>query len=739
MDNDFEIIELDDNSESKGVSDDAFAFSCYKNVFKRSVGNYFNSFLLFLLLILFEETVFHIWAFKKIDLFFVLKVLLCFPIASLFSLFVSFLKNTISKVFTSILYVLIQIYFIVHILYHSIFKVFFSVEFLDKNNVKIFQYYREIAKGIADNALVLIISFCIPLAIYVLLTFFNVLRFDKVSLKCIYFPLLFLIFSLAVSVLVIPLYGKDEFSPYEMFYKENDSDYSFKELGVLASNAVQLKNVFYKPVDVYDDDFDIWVNDYVYDDVSDNISDNNHEDVSASDISSDDVSSDNMETEEIVKEIDRSPNILNIDFASLAENEEDENLAAIDRFMASLEPTNKNEYTGMFKGFNLIFMTAEGFSNIAVDEIHTPTLYRLTHEGFVFNNFYNPRTGGSTSDGEFVNCTSLFPTYGGAKNFKIAGQKAMPFSLGNIFNRTYGITSRAYHNNDYEYYGRDITYPGMGYYYEGVGNGVEVSNHWPESDLEMMQDTVDDYIDDDLFNVYYMTVSGHLNYSFNGNYYSSYHREEVADLPYSEAGRAYIACQMEFDKALEYLINRLEEKGIADKTVICFTGDHWPYGLNNSQFSEVLGHEVEETFELYKSNLVLWSEAIEEPIVIDKYCCSYDILPTLLNLFGFDYDSRLFVGRDILSDSEGFVPMWDKSIITDRFMYDSHSKEVTLLTDEPVSDDDIAYYKKLRSNKWKYSSLIMETDYYKYLDDYLGITIEIPEQNYTVDYSKFTP
>lgn len=315
----------------------------------------------------------------------------------------------------------------------------------------------------------------------------------------------------------------------------------------------------------------------------------------------------------------------------------------------------------------------------------------------------------------------------------------MPFALGNIFNRTYGIISRAYHDNDYQYYGRDITYPGMGYYYEGVGNGVEVSKHWPESDLEMMQDTIDDYIDDDLFHVYYMTVSGHLNYTFSGNYYSKYHMDEVADLPYGEAGRAYIACQMEFDKALEYLIKRLEEKGIADKTVICFTGDHWPYGLSNDQFSEVLGHEVDETFELYKSNLVLWSEAIEEPIEIDKYCCSYDILPTLLNLFGFNYDSRLFVGRDILSDTEGFVPMWDKSIITDRFMYNSHTGEVTLLTDEEVTDEDISSAKKLRSNRWKYSALMVENDYYAYLDDILGITIEIPKQNYVVDYSKFTP
>ena len=37
----------------------------------------------------------------------------------------------------------------------------------------------------------------------------------------------------------------------------------------------------------------------------------------------------------------------------------------------------------MFKGKNLILLTAEGFSPYAIDQELTPTLYKLTHEGFV--------------------------------------------------------------------------------------------------------------------------------------------------------------------------------------------------------------------------------------------------------------------------------------------------------------------------------------------------------------------
>lgn len=42
---------------------------------------------------------------------------------------------------------------------------------------------------------------------------------------------------------------------------------------------------------------------------------------------------------------------------------------------------------------------------------------------------------------------------------------------------------------------------------------------------------------------------------------------------------------------------------------------------------------------------------MEKPIYIDKVGSQIDVLPTLLNLFGIEYDSRLIVGQDILSSN----------------------------------------------------------------------------------------
>ena len=67
---------------------------------------------------------------------------------------------------------------------------------------------------------------------------------------------------------------------------------------------------------------------------------------------------------------------MDIDFEVLAENEENDQIRSLHNYFATIVPTNKNEYTGMFEGYNLIMITAEGFSPYAVHEELTPTLYK---------------------------------------------------------------------------------------------------------------------------------------------------------------------------------------------------------------------------------------------------------------------------------------------------------------------------------------------------------------------------
>lgn len=406
------------------------------------------------------------------------------------------------------------------------------------------------------------------------------------------------------------------------------------------------------------------------------------------------------------------PNVLDIAFPT---DETDKTLADMNAYFSAKEPTMTNEYTGLFEGKNLILITAEGFSKFVIDPELTPTLYMMANEGFVFNHFYTPVWGVSTSDGEYVATTGLIPK-SGVWSYSYISDNEMPFAFGNQF-AALGYMSKAYHNHTYTYYNRHKSYPAMGYDYKGIGNGLEVKKTWPESDLEMMELTGPEFIGAQPFHVYFMTVSGHLRYSFSGNFISAKNQTRVEQLDKSTAVKAYYACQMELDFAMAELIRQLDEAGQLENTVIAISSDHYPYGLEEAEYDELAGHELEKTFEMYENAFILWSASMPSPVVVDTYCSSLDIAPTLSNLFGLPFDSRLYTGTDIFSDSEKYVVFKDRSFINGSIMYDAGAKKVVKLADADLTEESLKAAIEHVNEMFKYSSKIIEKDYYGYILD----------------------
>jgi len=440
-------------------------------------------------------------------------------------------------------------------------------------------------------------------------------------------------------------------------------------------------------------------------------------------------------------------NTLDFDFEKLAEAEpgdtdQSQNIKSIHQYLASLTPSQQNEYTGMFEGKNLILITAEGFSTAAIDQELTPTLYKLSREGFVFHNFYQPDWTQSTVGGEFAVMTGVIPNWFGKRTaMSMSVERTMSQTLGWKF-REEGYSVPAWHDHTHDYYGRDRTHPNMGYDYAGVGGGLELPNNvWPNSDLEMMQATVDGYISDYVengqpFHAYYMTVSGHGYYSWNGNAMSRKHRAEVeAKYPdLSETSQAYLACNMELDLALEYLVDKLEAAGIADDTLIVMTGDHYPYLMveegGADYYNELRGFEDKEgDTSRYKNTLLMWSGAIETPIQVDTPCYTPDIVPTLCNLFGLDYDSRLYSGRDIFAENyqadqySNCMPLVvfannvgrGNSWITAAGTYEASTNTFTPNPGVTVDDEYVSRVHRLVSAKVNYSKLMIQEDYFAHV------------------------
>ena len=413
-----------------------------------------------------------------------------------------------------------------------------------------------------------------------------------------------------------------------------------------------------------------------------------------------------------------------IDFGALAaadgtESGGDAVLAEMDRYFGSREGTKKNEKTGIFRGKNLIYITAESYADFAVSQKYTPTLYKLQQEGFQFTNFYNPIWGVSTLDGEYVNCLSQIPK-SGVWSMSEAKDNDLAFALGNQFEKL-GYETKAYHNHSIKFYHRNKSHANLGYDFDGQDGGFSFVETWPESDLEMIEKTVPDFLEEretladgskQPFHVYYLTVSGHMAYDFKQHDIAAKHEAEVADLELSDSCRAYVAANMELDLALESLLQQLEAAGELENTVIALAGDHYPYGLSAEEIGEFRGHPVDGTYELYHSNMLLWTPGME-PEVIEKTCSNLDILPTLSNLFGLEYDSRLLMGRDIFSDSEGLVVFEDKNWITD------WGSRKDLLEKAAAGNEEAAAYildmDRQVADMFIYSALILDRDYYAHI------------------------
>ncbi|MCL2842415.1 MAG: LTA synthase family protein [Oscillospiraceae bacterium] len=412
--------------------------------------------------------------------------------------------------------------------------------------------------------------------------------------------------------------------------------------------------------------------------------------------------------------IDFGYNILDIDFEALLAEETRQEIREMHEFFMHRPATPRTEFTGMFEGKNLIWIVGEAFHGLAIHPEITPTLYRLRNEGMYFSNFYTPDTGFSTAGGEFGTMLGMIP--GNRNAFPQTAHNYMPFAFGNQF-RAKGYETWAFHNHNHTFNSRHHTHPNLGYEFIAIGNGLDIPRHWPASDLDMMQATVDYFINAEQFHVYYITVSGHLEYNFFGNAMAARHQETVADLPYSTGPRAFLATQIELDLAIEYLIQRLDEAGRLADTVLVLSGDHYPYGLSHAEMEELGGVPIRDPLiDVHHSPLLIWNYAMEEQMVIETYSSFYDVMPTVANLFGLPFDSRLVIGTDILSGTGPFVRFASRSWVSQYGRFNSHAGSFT--PHPHIDPDTVPYNHAQQMTGWltvleTHSARIVAHDYFR--------------------------
>ncbi len=603
-------------------------------------------------------------------------VLFSIPWIIIFTIITSIFNEKVNKILTIVFSFLIVLITLAQIVYYNFYNSMFSFLSLTTGTGQVMQFYVMIASVIARIWYI----FAIILIPYILFLIFKnkLFNFKKNNLKFLISYLLIFILSFLGIVLVISKNNEGFYSLKRLIFKTHAPMLTIDKTGLFTMEMIDIERYIFG------------FNEEIY---SEQINVNNEE--------------------EKVPEAKIEYNTTDIDFDKLINDETDDKIKSMHVYFKNAAPSNKNEYTGMFKDKNLIFITAEAFDTIAIDEKLTPTLYKIANNSFIFKNYYQPLYPVSTSDGEYMNLNSLIPKEG-VWSFKQTSKISMPYGIGNMFNKE-GYVSYGFHNHNYNYYDRQKSHKNIGLKYYGCGNGLEKKmncKHWPNSDKEMIDATTSYYIDNDKFMTYYMTVSGHLNYNFSGNNMAYRNKNKVKNLKYSTAIKAYLATQIELDKSIEKLLQVLEEKGKLNDTLIVIAPDHYPYGLTTKQMNEISTIDRNDKFEKFHTTLIMYNPNIEKTVV-DKVISSLDILPTIYNLYGLTFDSRLLMGRDIFSNNEHIVILSDRSWITDKGKYNSVTKEFTSTTNEEIEKDYIDRINMIVNQRYGMSSLIIDNNYYK--------------------------
>lgn len=610
------------------------------------------------------------------------------------------------RIFSFVLTAILLLIFAVQLVYYSFCNSFMSVTQVAMGGDALSRF-GEAAKLEILEAAGGLIWLLLPLLALILMTIRGLPQGKRTSWRAILVELVLFLALHFGTVLCLPLGGTQIYSPYDIYQDTFVLSMSARNFGILTTLRLELRNMLFST----DSGNIIFIPEE-----STDVTGPDHPDL------------------DITDDIDREPvmeydyNITDVDFTALTEAEENADVKMLHEYFAAQSGTKQNEYTGMFEGYNLILICAESFSPYVIDAERTPTLYKMATEGFIFTDYYNTVCD-NTSNGEYALLTGLIPdtsllgkgwkTFYSYNSFTASQENYLPFCLGNQF-QGLGASTYAIHNYYNTYYGRNKTHPNLGYTFKAMYQGLKVVDDWPTSDVSMMEQTLPELLTPNEngevqpFHAYFLTFSGHMPYTFGYNTMADKNKSVTDGLSYSSKVKVYIAAQQELEYALQYMMEQLEAAGVLDNTLIVLTNDHYPYPLGLDYLCELADKELDAEFDQYRSGLFIWSASMQKPITVDVPCCSLDVLPTLSNLLGLKYDSRLLMGTDIFSTGDHIAILADRSFVTDKVFYNCISGEVTLRDGvEDLPDGYLDKYTALVKNKFTLSTKMLYTDYYR--------------------------
>jgi phosphoglycerol transferase MdoB-like AlkP superfamily enzyme len=301
-----------------------------------------------------------------------------------------------------------------------------------------------------------------------------------------------------------------------------------------------------------------------------------------------------------------------------------------------------NEYSGIAKGKNVIFVQIESLENFVINKTVngreiTPFLNKLTNEGLYFNNFYEQNNAGNSIDCDFMVNTSIFPL-GDKITALNYGENVYLNSLPSILNKQGYTTISTHAEESGEFNWTELHKNGFGVqkiwnindykYEETVGYGLS-----DKSLLRQISEKISS--EKEPFFLQVPTLSSHGPFNIGNEY-----RE--LGLP-KEIDESYLGGYFESvhytDKQIEMFFDQLKKEGLLDNSIIVMYGDHTGVHKYYDDDIQKLSYEGDWWKEVdNKVPLIVYSKGMN-PKLIEAHGGQVDLLPTICYLLGFEEDN----------------------------------------------------------------------------------------------------
>lgn len=357
--------------------------------------------------------------------------------------------------------------------------------------------------------------------------------------------------------------------------------------------------------------------------------------------------------------------------------------ASIDKYNYIYGSLKKdNEYTGILKDKSVIFVMMESIDSWIVDENTMPTLKGMMDTGMNFTNRYSPFfNGGQTINSEFSLNTGMY-AISDKETIYDMDDVDYPYSVANMLKKA-GYKVNSFHANTGDFYSRTDFHHRLGYdhHYSALdmqkaGLLDKNKNYFSDSTFISDDKLYDLFVPDDKFLSFMTTYSAHLEYIEDNRVYKTIDHD-LKNYGYTDEEYIYRVLANDTDKFLSKLLEKLEKDKKLDDVVIVLVADHYSYGYSDSDYVALRKETINDRKELQKTPFVIWSKDLEHE-EIDTILDTADILPTLLNMLGIDYNPNNYLGDDVFSEThDDFVYFSDGTYIKSNSCVLSHEAILT--------------------------------------------------------------